>query len=53
MRLNDRERELWVLNDEGLYRWWRSAHMGMRRFIREHRDELDACIRRALGSDDR
>ena len=23
-RLNDRERRLWVLNDEGLYRWARS-----------------------------
>jgi len=22
--LNDRERELWILNDEGLYRWARS-----------------------------
>lgn len=22
---NDRERELWVLNNEGLYRWARSA----------------------------
>ena len=23
-RLNDQERRLWVLNDEGLYRWARS-----------------------------
>ena len=23
-RLNDRERRLWILNDEGLYRWARS-----------------------------
>lgn len=23
--LNDRERELWLLNDEGLYNWARSA----------------------------
>lgn len=24
-RLNDREREMWILNDERLYRWARSA----------------------------
>jgi len=24
-RLNDEERQLWVLNDEGLYRWARSS----------------------------
>ena len=23
VRLNDRERRLWILNDEGLYRWAR------------------------------
>jgi len=23
-RLNDQERRLWILNDEGLYRWARS-----------------------------
>lgn len=23
-RLNNRERELWIMNDEGLYRWARS-----------------------------
>lgn len=23
-RMNDRERRLWILNDEGLYRWARS-----------------------------
>ena len=24
-RLNDRERRLWILNDESLYRWARSS----------------------------
>lgn len=24
IRLNDQERRLWILNDEGLYRWARS-----------------------------
>mgnify|MGYP001323047170 CR=1 FL=1 len=24
VKLNDRERELWIMNDEGLYRWYQS-----------------------------
>lgn len=48
-RMNDHERELWVLNDEGLYRWWKSTRMPIRKFIRENRQELTDCINRALG----
>lgn len=47
--LNDKERELWVLNDEGLYNWQRSSRLSMRNFIRENRAELDAYINRALN----
>jgi hypothetical protein len=42
--MNDRERELWVLNDERLYNEWRASKMGMQRFIRRYRAELDAYI---------
>lgn len=24
-RIDDRERELWIQNDEGLYNWWRRS----------------------------
>lgn len=48
-RMNDRERELWVLNDEGLYNWWKSTRMTMRNFIRENREELTAAINKAMG----
>lgn len=41
---NDRERELWVLNDEGLHSWWKSTRMSMRQFIRENRQEIDEAI---------
>jgi peptidoglycan hydrolase-like protein with peptidoglycan-binding domain len=47
-RLNNRERELWVKNDEGLYRMWqREQHRkgGMRAFIKRNRAEIDAVIR--------
>ena len=48
-RINDRERELWVMNDEGLYRWYQSERRmkgGIRGFIRRHRAEIDAAIQR-------
>jgi hypothetical protein len=42
--MNDRERELWVLNDERLYLDWRASRQAITPFIREHRAELDAYI---------
>ena len=42
--VDDVERERWVLNDEGLYRWHKSSRKGMRSFLRENRTELDAYI---------
>jgi hypothetical protein len=41
---NDGEREVWVINDEGLYNWQRRSGLSMRNFIRENRDELDRII---------
>lgn len=48
--LNDREREMWVQNDEGLYNWWRSTRLPMREFVRQNRVELDEAIQRALAT---
>lgn len=48
-RLNDRERSMWIDNDEGLYNWWRSSRLSKSAFIRENKAELDAAILRALG----
>lgn len=41
---NDNERRLWVLNDEGLYNWWRGNRQPIQEFIRENRAELDRLI---------
>jgi hypothetical protein len=46
---NDRERELWVSNEESLWNWYRSSRQSMREFIRANREELDEIISRALG----
>lgn len=47
--MNDRERELWVQNDEGLYRWWKSSRLALRAFLRENREEIDRGIERACN----
>jgi len=47
--MNNRERELWIMNDEGLYRWWRSSRMSITAFIKEHREEIDEAIDRVLN----
>ena len=47
--MNDNERELWVLNDEGLYNWFRSSHKPIRVFIKENRAEITQAINKALN----
>lgn len=56
--MNDEERRMWVLNDEGLYRLWmrsprgRSSHdgyVGLMPWIRENRDMIDSAIKRGGG----
>ena len=42
--MNNREREMWINNDEGLYRWWKSSGMGITPFIKENREEIDKYI---------
>lgn len=48
---NDRERELWVINDEGLYNWQKDSGLSMRNFLRQHRDELDQIIETAINKE--
>lgn len=43
--INNEEREMWVMNDEGLYIWWTSSKMSIGRFIRKYRKEIDQHIR--------
>ena len=47
--MNDTEREEWVNNDEGLYRWWRSTRMSMRLFVRTNRGDIDDTAAKARG----
>lgn len=47
--MNDSERRLWVLNDQGLYSWWRNTRQGITTFIRENRKEITEAINRRLA----
>lgn len=42
--MNDKEREEWVMNDEGLYRWFKSERKSMRNFLRDNRSEITRAI---------
>lgn len=40
-RMNDDEREDWIMNDEGLYDQYVKSGLSMRAFIRKMRGEID------------
>lgn len=44
--MNDEDRYLWILNDEGLYKLWRGTRpkLSAKKFIRSHRAEIDEVI---------
>jgi hypothetical protein len=44
-------REDWINNDEGLYDWWQSSGLSMRKFIEQNKDEIDAAIRNVTSGD--
>lgn len=47
--MNNKERNLWIDNDEGLYNWWKSSRQSKAQFIRENREEIDAAIENMLS----
>ena len=47
--MNYDERRLWVLNDEGLYNWFKSSRKGIFNFIADNKTELDIAINKAMG----
>lgn len=49
--MNNKEREMWINNDELLYNWKKASHRSMSKFISENRNEIDRRIHKALGRD--
>ena len=41
---NDKEREEWINNDEGLYRLWKCYGGSCRDFVRKNRKYIDGVI---------
>jgi hypothetical protein len=39
--MNDDDREVWVLNDEGLYNLQRRSRLSMRKWVRANRSLID------------
>ena len=42
----NKERKLWVQNNEGLYNWWKSSGLSLDKFVKENKDEINAAIKR-------
>jgi hypothetical protein len=47
--INDRDREQWLDNDEGLYDCWRSSRLSKRQFIKLNRALIDNAINNITG----
>jgi hypothetical protein len=47
--MNDQEREMWVMNDESLYKTWKRSRLSKRNFIRENRVVIDTFINKVLN----
>jgi len=41
---SDRERKVWVKNDERLHQWWKSSKKPIRAFIKQNQDDIDEYI---------
>jgi len=48
---NDKEREMWVMNWEPLYLWWKVSRCGITKFIRENRKDIDFVIDKELNKE--
>ena len=46
--MNNKEREMWIINDEGMYNWWKSTKLSKANFIKENKQEIDAAIKAML-----
>tara|TARA_R100000365_G_C2673149_1_gene21560 strand:+ start:138 stop:275 length:138 start_codon:yes stop_codon:yes gene_type:complete len=43
--MNNNERELWLLNDEALYNFWKSTRLSKREFLKQYKENIDQYIK--------
>ena len=46
--MNDNERRLWILNDEGLYNLYQKSRKPLKTFMKDNRKFLDEVINNVL-----
>lgn len=46
---NNKERRLWLENDESLYRQWQQSRLSKTEFIRKYRQQIDQYIAKKVG----
>ena len=51
LKMNNTEREQWVLNDQTLYNQFKASRLSMTKFIRVNRAEIDAQAIKIIGYD--
>jgi hypothetical protein len=42
--MNDKERKQWIHNDQNLFNWFNSCNIGLSRFIKINRVQIDSFI---------
>lgn len=47
--MNNKERELWVINDEWLWSMWKASGLSKRDFIYRNRSNIDSYISSKIG----
>jgi hypothetical protein len=48
-KLNNKDREEWIQNDEFLYAWWIHTKFSLHRFLSLYKDIIDMEIRSKLN----
>lgn len=47
--MNNKEREMWVMNDEGLYMDWKRSRLSITGYLKINRAEIDRYIFKIIG----
>jgi hypothetical protein len=46
--MNDKERALWIDNDEGLYRLWKASGLSKKKFLYHNRTVVDHVVEQII-----
>ena len=48
-KITNEDRRLWLLNDEGLYKWQIGSKLSLEKFISQNKHEIDVVINNVLS----